>query len=92
MMRNVTTEDERSPDLVAMVAARIDAAVVKAAGPFEVSACLKLSEDEKRGPLGSWCFSCVAVHQVRWSSGENCPSGKIFPGVVDDARQGTAAG
>jgi hypothetical protein len=53
MMRNVATMDELSPDLVAMVAARIDAAVVEAAGPYEVSVRLGLSEDEKRGPLGA---------------------------------------
>ena len=48
MMRNVTTVDELSPDLVAMAASRIDAAVFEAAGPYEVPARLKLSDDEKR--------------------------------------------
>ena len=50
---DVTTVDELSPDLVAMMVARIDAAVVGAADPYEVSARLKLTEDEKRGPLGA---------------------------------------
>lgn len=53
MMRDVTTADELSPDLVAMVATRIDAAVAGAANSHEVSARLNLTEDEKRGHLGA---------------------------------------
>lgn len=53
MMRDVTTADELDPDLVVTLAARIDAAASEAADPHEVSVRLGLTEDEKRGPLGS---------------------------------------
>jgi len=53
MMQNVTTADELSAESVAMVAARIDAAVAGAADVHQVSARLKLTDDEKAGALGA---------------------------------------
>jgi hypothetical protein len=82
MMRNVTTVGEPSPDLVAMVAARIDAAVSEAAGLYEVSALLKLTEDEKSGPLGAVAMAfdyILGIHgdefaaTIEWSDGHRYP-------------------
>jgi hypothetical protein len=52
-MRDVTTADEPAPDLVASVAARIDAAASEAADPHDMNVRLGLTEEEKRGPLGA---------------------------------------
>ena len=92
---NVTTVDELSPDLVAMVAARIDAALVEAAGPYEVSACLKLSEAEKRGPMGAVAMAfayMLGSHGDEFGPIFETSDGHRYPPDLKDIPPGTWSG
>jgi hypothetical protein len=95
-MRDMAIVDELSPDLVATVAARIDAAVFEAAGLYEVSVLLKLTDDEKSGPLGAVAMAFDYMLDTHgdefgalkeWSDGRRYP-----PGLKDVPHTPTRSG
>ncbi len=87
MMRNVTTVGEPSPNLVTAVAARIDAAVCEASGLYEVSALLKLTEEEKSGPLGAVTMAfdyMLGTHGDEFGAMREWPDGRRYPPGLKD--------
>lgn len=86
-MRHVTIVGECSPDVVAMVAARIDAAVAGVAASEEVSARLQLTEEEKGGPLGAVAMAfeySLGIHNREFGAMFEMSDGFRYPPDLKD--------
>ena len=86
-MRNVTTADEVSPESVTVVAARIDGAAGRAADVHEVSARLKLTEDEKAGALGAAAMAFdypLGIHDGEFRAMFVMTNGSRYPPDLKD--------
>jgi hypothetical protein len=91
-MRDVTTVDELSRDLVEMVAARVDAAAAGVADLHEVSRRLKLTEEEKSGPLGAAAMAfeyLLGVNDGEFGAMFVMSDGYRYPPDLKDVLPGT---